>query len=307
MRGTGRVISISALVLCALGGVAAAGCTAEGNLQIGTPEPPPPPPPPAPADDDGDGIPNDADKCPAEAEDGKPPDPSDGCPNKDEDGDGIPVPTDKCPTEPETVNGFEDDDGCPDKKPIVQLVGQKVQINQKILFEKGKSKIKPESQNVVDAVAKVLKDRPEIGLVEVAGHASKEGDAFFNRTLTQKRVDAVVKALVTAGVEKSRLVAQGYGFYCPTKEGDSEADLEANRRVEFTIMHRDGKETGEKRGCDAAAAKKIIPKKLPKPKPVPEKKIEKTPTAGKTPTTGPAKKAPAGAAAAPTKMKSPKK
>ncbi len=262
----------TALALLAMSGALLPGCTAEGalNASIGTPTPPPPPPPPA--DTDGDGIPDADDKCPNEKEDGKAPDPKDGCPNLDEDGDGIPTPQDKCPTEPETMNGFEDEDGCPDEKPLVQVVGTRVQINQKIQFKKGSSAVEAESKPVLDAIAKVLTDNPGIQLVAVEGHASKEGNDALNRTLTQQRVDAVVKELITRGVAKERLLAQGFGAYCPLDEGTGEEALEKNRRVEFKILYRDGKATDEvgKRGCDAASAKGVEPKALPALKAPPE-------------------------------------
>jgi outer membrane protein OmpA-like peptidoglycan-associated protein len=246
----------------ALGCGTVMGCTAQGSMsgafETGTPPPPPPPP-----DDDGDGILNADDKCPTEKEDGKPPDDKDGCPNLDEDGDGIPVPADKCPTEPETKNDFEDDDGCPDKKPLVQLIGQEVRINQKIQFKKGSAGIEDESKPVLDAVAEVLKKNSDIQLIEVGGHASQEGDANFNKTLTQKRVDSVSKELVSRGVEKERLFSQGYGFYCPLDPGETPEALEKNRRVEFKILFRKGKATEMVRGCEAATKKNIKPKALP--------------------------------------------
>ena len=284
-----RTKVIGAAVLFALAG-AAYGCS--GEVQIGSKVESPPPPPPAPADGDGDGIPDADDKCPTEAEDGKQPDPNDGCPNKDEDGDGIEIPADKCPTEPETKNGFEDEDGCPDKKPLVQVVGTRVQINQKILFEKGKSTITDDSMKVVEAVADVLKKNAGIQLVEVGGHASKEGPAALNRTLTQKRVDSVSRELAKMGVAKERLMSQGYGFYCLLAQGDAEADHEKNRRVEFRILRQDGKDTDEvgKRGCEGAVKAGIKPKALPKPK---------APAA--------AKKAPSTAAKAPGKLNVKKK
>ena len=254
-------VTASALVLLALGVVGCAGAAQmTGSFEAGTP---PPPPPAAPADDDGDGIPNADDKCPAEKEDGKAPDDKDGCPNLDEDNDKIPVPQDKCPTEPETVNEFEDDDGCPDKKPLVMLVGQEVRINQKIQFKKGSAGIEDESKPVLDAVAEVLKKNADIQLVEVGGHASKEGDAGFNKNLTQKRVESVSKELVTRGVEKERLFSQGYGFYCLTDTGETPESMEKNRRVEFKVLFRGGKATDMKRGCEGSEAAKIKPKALP--------------------------------------------
>lgn len=252
----------AALVLCGLASAAVVGCQASAEIGTKT-ETPPPPPPPKPADDDGDGIVGDADKCPKEKEDSKPPDPADGCPTTDADGDGIPVPADKCPDQAEVVNGFEDEDGCPDEKPLVEIKGTEVKINQKIMFEKGKSTITEGSMPVVQAVADVLKKHPELQLVEVSGHASKEGDKTVNLNLTQQRVNAVVKKLVELGVEQTRLLAQGYGFYCPVAPGDSEADLEKNRRVEFKILYQEGKSTGVARGCEEAEKNNAKPKALP--------------------------------------------
>ncbi|HTM46548.1 MAG TPA: OmpA family protein [Polyangiaceae bacterium] len=250
-----------ALALCAGSGVSLVGCKAEVKLNT----PPPPPPPPPPADQDKDGIPDSTDKCVTEAEDGNPPDAKDGCPNKDMDNDGVPIPQDKCPDQAETVNDFEDDDGCPDTKPIVQLKEKEVQINQKIQFKKDSSAIEPESQVVIDAVADVLVKNPDVQLVVVEGHASKEGQEKHNRTLTQQRVESVVKGLIAKGVAKDHLLSQGYGFYCPLDPGDTPEALEKNRRVEFKIAYRAGKKLDITLGCPAAEAKGIKPPALTDP------------------------------------------
>jgi outer membrane protein OmpA-like peptidoglycan-associated protein len=256
----GLTRSISALaVICAMGALTV-GCASEAQLsgQVDFPSPDLPPP-----DQDGDGIIDPDDKCPTVKEDGKPPSPSDGCPNLDEDNDGILVPQDKCPTEPETVNQFEDEDGCPDKKPLVQIVGQEVKINQKILFKHDSAKIEAESTELLDAVGKIIKEHPELQLIEVGGHASKEGDDHYNRRLTQKRVESVVAALVERGVEKDRLMAQGYGFHCLLGAGTTETDHEQNRRVEFKILFRDNKPTDMTRGCEGSEKAGIKLKPLP--------------------------------------------
>ncbi|HEY6557133.1 MAG TPA: OmpA family protein [Polyangiaceae bacterium] len=255
-----------AILLCAFGG-AAVGCQAEASVQ-GNVDTPPPPPPPPPPDQDGDGILDADDKCASEKEDGKPPAPNDGCPNTDEDGDGVPNASDKCPTEPETVNEFEDEDGCPDKKPLVQLVGTEVRINQKIQFKHDSAAIEPDSAPILDAVAAILKEHADIQLVEVSGHASKEGDANHNKALTQKRVDSVVKALAERGVPKNRFIAQGYGFYCLIDEGTEEANHEKNRRVEFKILQRGGKNTDRERGCEIAEKAGIKPRAFGAAKPM---------------------------------------
>jgi hypothetical protein len=120
---------------------------------------------------------------------------------------------------------------------------------------------------IIEAVADVLKKNPEVQLTEVGGHASREGDEGHNRRLSQKRVDAIVKALVERGVEKERLLSQGYGFYCPIDPGEGEVAYEKNRRVEFKILYRKGKDLGQQRGCEEAEKKGVKPKPLPELKP----------------------------------------
>jgi outer membrane protein OmpA-like peptidoglycan-associated protein len=282
----------TALILCALGGVATSGCcnAKKPEAPVKAPEPPPPPPPP---DSDGDGLIDPEDKCPTVPEDGHPPDPKDGCPNLDLDGDNILIPQDKCPDQPETVNDFEDDDGCPDTKPIAQLTEKSVEISQKIQFKKASAAIEPESQVVIDAVADLLNGHPEVELVVVEGHASKEGAAYFNKTLTQQRVDSVVKGLAAKGVAKDRLVSQGYGFYCPIDPGDSPEALEVNRRVEFKIVYRGGQKLDTPLGCAEAEAKGVRAK-VPAQKPA-----AATPAPAAPPPAAPAPAAPPPAAPAP--------
>ncbi len=265
MRLRNLVMASATLALFA---AAISGCqaSASGQAQFGgETEANPPPPPPAAADGDGDGVPDGEDKCPDAAEDGKPPNANDGCPVADTDGDGVTDDLDKCANEAETMNGFEDEDGCPDKKPLARLVGTKVEIGEKIQFKKGSAAIEENSAPILDAVAKVLIDNPNINLLEVGGHASKEGTAALNKTLTQNRVNSVVAELVKRKVDKARLYAQGYGHYCPVDPGDSEESLEKNRRVEFKVIVRDGQPTEEadKRGCEEAVKGGIKPKALP--------------------------------------------
>jgi outer membrane protein OmpA-like peptidoglycan-associated protein len=218
-------------------------------------------------DADGDGIVGDADRCPNEKEDGLGPDPKDGCVSPDPDGDGVLGAADKCPSEPETKNGFEDEDGCPDKAPRVQVTKTEVKINEKILFAFGKATIEPASQNLLDEIAFVINDHPQIEYLEVAGHADTVGSDAVNAQLTRARAQAVLDALGKRGVDKRRMHAQGYGDHCPVEKGDSEATREKNRRVEFKIMRIDGVDTSVALGCADAATHGIKPGTVPKTAP----------------------------------------
>jgi outer membrane protein OmpA-like peptidoglycan-associated protein len=203
-------------------------------------------------DADGDGIIGDADKCPNEKEDGLPPDPKDGCASDDRDADGIVNASDKCPDQPETKNGFQDADGCPDVVPRVSVTKTEVKINEKIMFAFGKASIQPESENLLDEIAFVVNDNPQIEYFEVAGHADKVGTDVVNAQLTKARAQSVVDAMIKRKVDRRRMHAQGYGRYCPLDKADTEEGREKNRRVEFKIMRIDGVDTGVALGCEEA-------------------------------------------------------
>jgi len=251
-------------------GLLSVGCAGEAQLQVGS-VPPPAPVAAAPTDGDGDGIMDPDDKCPQDKEDGLPPDPKDGCPNLDPDNDGIkgtaanPAP-DKCPDKPETVNGFEDEDGCPDVKPMVQLVGQEIKISEQVNFKTNSAEIEASSNTLLENIANVMKQHPNLDLIEVSGHADKRGTAALNQSLTQRRSKAVVDALVKLGVDAKRLRPVGYGPYCPLDPADTDAAYDKNRRVQFHVLMRDSKATGvEWGGCEEAKTKGMKPAALPKP------------------------------------------
>jgi len=70
--------------------------------------------PATPGDADGDGLLDDADRCPADAEDRDEFEDDDGCPDVDNDADGVRDADDGAPLVPEDLDGFEDADGVPD-------------------------------------------------------------------------------------------------------------------------------------------------------------------------------------------------
>jgi outer membrane protein OmpA-like peptidoglycan-associated protein len=193
----------------------------------------------APLDSDGDGILDMYDDCPFEPEDFDGFEDEDGCPDPDNDGDGILDIHDRCPNDPEDFDGFEDEDGCPEEGPVT-LRAEIIEITQQIQFDYDSARIRAESGRILDAVADILRSNPDIRRVRIEGHTSTEGSAEHNLELSRNRANAVLEALVTRGVERSRLTADGYGATRPLIRDDQRdpAALETNRRVEFHIVER---------------------------------------------------------------------
>jgi outer membrane protein OmpA-like peptidoglycan-associated protein len=184
-------------------------------------------------DTDGDGIVDKKDACPREA---GPPnqDPSkNGCPDKDRDKDGISNDVDACPDEPGPADPDPKKNGCP-KAFISQ--GQ-IKILDQVKFKTGSAALEQgrDSLDILEAVAKVLKDHPEVKHVRVEGHTDKTGSAALNKKLSADRAASVVKWLTTNGIDKTRLSSEGFGSEKPIDTNETEAGRKNNRRVEFHI------------------------------------------------------------------------
>lgn len=189
-------------------------------------------------------------------------------PPVDSDGDGVPDDKDACKDKAGKANADAAKNGCPEEAPKmmaapvqkVEVVGNEIKIKEKIMFDKGNAKIEPESEKLLDELADVIKKAGgDIDLIEVGGHADKDGHEKDNLKLTEARSKAVVEALVKRGVDAKKLRAKGYGEYCPEDPGDSPEAHEKNRRVQFAILKIKGKKTEIKLGCDEAAKKGVKP------------------------------------------------
>jgi len=98
--------------------------------------------------------------------------------------------------------------------------GTRIRINN-IFFDVNEATLRHESYRELERMSKVLRQNPGFR-VEIEGHTDDQGDAGYNLKLSQSRADAVVRYLIKKGVEKSKLLARGYGESRPVKEGNSE-------------------------------------------------------------------------------------
>lgn len=200
---------------------------------------------PAPADQDGDGIVDAQDACPSVPEDPDGFEDGDGCPDDDNDKDGIADASDQCPLEPETPNEFQDEDGCPDTPPppadpLVVVKLDRIDILEKVYFELNSDQILPQSYGILGRLARVLESRTDIRLVRVEGHTDSDGEAAYNKELSLRRAESVMRFLIEAGgIAQDRLVAEGVGESRPIDTNDTVAGKQNNRRVEFHIVEQD--------------------------------------------------------------------
>jgi len=112
------------------------------------------------------------------------------------------------------------------ERTIKELAGKRV------YFDSGSHAIKAEYRDSLKQVAEFLASAPQVSL-ELVGHAAEKGKA--NRALSQKRADAVKRALKELGVAESRLqagVAAGERPHVVCREKKCRAE---NRRVDLVF------------------------------------------------------------------------
>jgi hypothetical protein len=146
------------------------------------------------------------------------------------------------PGHPDVCDGFE--------LSIIEMEPMKQEIMAAELFEKlnkdgavalyinfqtAKSDIKPESQKVVAQIVEVLKANPLLKL-SIEGHTDNVGSAAANKTLSEARAKAVMNAVVSSGIDASRLATKGWGQEKPIADNQSEEGKAKNRRVEIVKM-----------------------------------------------------------------------
>jgi len=204
-------------------------------------------------DSDGDGIEDKVDQCVQKFGFIK----YKGCPVPDTDKDGIDDEEDQCiaipgsqqyhgcpppDTDNDGVNNEEDD--CVqfqrrklnNGSPIVgrALIEEIENAARNILFETGSHRLSSSSYEVLEKVAVILKQNPDLKLI-IEGHTDQQGTFFLNQQLSENRAKAVFFYLKENGVNKNRLRAVGYGPTKPVGTNGNAMGRAKNRRVALIL------------------------------------------------------------------------
>ena len=131
-----------------------------------------------------------------------------------------------------------------------------------IFYDFDKATLRPESKEALDQLVKLLEENPNV-TIELSAHTDYRGSAEYNKRLSQRRAESVIRYLMDHGIAADRLTPVGYGKETPktirrkvtekypflkendvlTEEyiktlGEEEQELcnQLNRRTEFRVL-----------------------------------------------------------------------
>lgn len=129
-----------------------------------------------------------------------------------------------------------------------------LEILDKVFFKTDSDEIDEISHHLLDEVAEVMEHHQRIELVHIEGHTDSQGDDAYNKDLSQRRANEVMKYLIAKGITEERLDATGFGEEKPIDTNETVEGRHNNRRVIFRIDKHHGddsvKDSSEKAPFD---------------------------------------------------------
>lgn len=119
-------------------------------------------------------------------------------------------------------------------KPLEIVTPITVTLKQ-VYFAFNKASLLPQSFEELDRLAGLMADRKTME-VEIAGHTDNQGDATYNKWLSEWRAKAVAKYLEGKGIAMGRVKVLYFGGEKPVDTNETKAGRANNRRVEFTVI-----------------------------------------------------------------------
>ena len=126
---------------------------------------------------------------------------------------------------------------------VRDLLLDKLTINkaitiQNIYYDFDKYNIREDAKAELDKLVLIMNENPVN--IEIGSHTDCRGSEAYNDKLSQKRAESAVNYIISKGIDKSRIIAKGYGERqltnkCADGVKCSSAEHQANRRTEFKI------------------------------------------------------------------------
>jgi outer membrane protein OmpA-like peptidoglycan-associated protein len=103
-----------------------------------------------------------------------------------------------------------------------------------VLFDTGRAELNSGASRKLDQLVQFLSEHPD-RRVQIDGFTDSVGSDSYNQELSQRRADSVKSALLTRGIDSSRISTEGYGKSFPVANNSDSGGRQLNRRVEVVI------------------------------------------------------------------------
>ncbi len=134
-----------------------------------------------------------------------------------------------------------------DRKDI-KIVGDRFIFESELLFDSASADLQLSGKEKLSEIGLTLKETTndipsEIDwIIMVEGHTDKRPIQTIrypsNWELSSARANTVLKLLLDLGFPPNRLASAGYGEFYPISDGETESDLQQNRRIELKLTSR---------------------------------------------------------------------
>ncbi len=116
--------------------------------------------------------------------------------------------------------------------------GALLTISERLLFDFGKSTVKPEADEVLSKIADIVNTKTKKD-ISIEGHTDSIGSSETNKKLSIARAQTIKNILISKGVASSRIHIVGYGATRPKADNSSEDGRRLNRRTEIYLLGED--------------------------------------------------------------------
>ena len=134
-----------------------------------------------------------------------------------------------------------------DRKDI-KIVGDRFIFESELLFDSASADLQLSGKEKLSEIGLTLKETTNDipsdidWIIMVEGHTDKNPIQTIrypsNWELSSARANTVLKLLLDLGFPPNRLASAGYGEFYPISEGETESDLQQNRRIELKLTSR---------------------------------------------------------------------
>lgn len=110
-----------------------------------------------------------------------------------------------------------------------------------IEYDFDKATLRPKSMEILDKIVDLLKLNDNL-TIELSSHTDSRGNDAYNLRLSQARAQSCVDYMISKGIPKNRMIANGYGETKPIIQ-QAEIDKMVDKSPEFEAAHQKNRRT----------------------------------------------------------------